>query len=143
MFRRPFDDVLMLAHSRRTTLSLLLAAIALLSLGPSACKRNRLASKAPPPPKTIVHVTNSDFLDATVYVVRQGQNLRLGTASSNATTTFVIPAQVVFGSTSLSFLIDPVGSNRRQTTAEVVVNAGDELELRVGGGRPQIAKRSE
>ena len=132
----------MYVSSRRTVLLWLFAAIALLPFGPAGCKRNRLSSKAPPPPKTVVRVTNSDFLDAVVYVVLRGQNVRLGTASSNATSTFVIPAQLVFGSTPLSFLVDPVGSSRRQASAEVLVDAGDELELRVAGGRTQVAKRS-
>lgn len=129
------------ALSRRTLLWML-AALALFSSGPTACKRNRLSQKAPPPPKTIVRVTNGDFLDAIVYVVRRGQNVRLGTASSNTTTTFVIPSQLLFGSTTLSFLVDPIGSSRRQSSAELIVDAGDELELRVGTGRPQVAKKA-
>ena len=131
----------MSASPRRATVLWLLATAVLLSVGPASCKRNRLSAKAPPPPKTVVRVTNGDFLDATIYVVRRGQNVRLGTASSNTTTTFVIPAHLVFGSTALSFLIDPVGSSRRQATPEVVVDAGDELELRLGGGRPQLGKK--
>lgn len=132
----------MSALSRRALLVWLLAAIALLPAGPASCRRNRLSSTAPPPPKTILRVNNSDFLDAVIFAVRRGQNVRLGTATSNTTTTFVIPPQLVFGSTSLSFLVDPIGSTRRQATAEMIVDAGDELELRLGGGRPQIAKKT-
>lgn len=132
----------MFATSRRAFLLWLFAAAALLPYGPVACKRNRLSQPAEPPPKTVVRVTNTDFLDVVVYVARRGQNVRLGTASSNTTTTFVIPSQLIFGATSLSFLVDPVGSNRRQSTGELLVDAGDELELRVGSGRPQIGKRA-
>jgi hypothetical protein len=132
----------MFATSRRAFLLWLLAAAALLPYGPTGCKRNRLSQPAEPPPKTVVRVTNTDFLDVVVYVARRGQNVRLGTASSNTTTTFVIPSQLIFGATSLSFLIDPVGSNRRQSTGELLVDAGDELELRVGSGRPQVGKKA-
>jgi len=132
----------MSATSRRAFLLWLFAAAALFATGPAACKRNRLSQHPEPPPKTVVRVTNTDFLDVVVYVARRGQNVRLGTASSNTTTTFVIPSQMIFGATSLSFLVDPVGSNRRQSTGELLVDAGDELELRVGGGRPQIGKKA-
>ena len=132
----------MFVTSRRAFLLWVLAAVALLPGGLTACKRNRLSQPSAPPPKTVVRVTNTDFLDVVVYVARRGQNVRLGTASSNTTTTFVIPSQLIFGATSLNFLIDPVGSNRRQSTGELLVDAGDELELRVGGGRAQIGKKA-
>ena len=106
------------------------------------CSRFRSQGRAPPPPTTNVHVVNNDFLDAVVYVVHRGQSVRLGMATSNTTTTFVVPAQLIFGSTALSFVVDPVGAPRRQGTGEIVVDPGDDIELLVSGGRALLNKRT-
>lgn len=131
----------MSASARPAVLLYLLAAFALAPFGPASCNHSRSSLKPPPPPKTTVRVSNGDFLDAVIYVVRQGQSVRLGTASSNATTTFVIPSQLIFGSTPLSFLIDPIGSPRKLSTGQVVVDPGDDVELQLAGGRVMIGKR--
>ena len=90
----------------------------------------------------MVHVTNGEFLDAVVYVVERGQRVRLGVASSNRTTTFEIPPHLLFSATELSFFIDPIGAPPRPSTGDVVIDPGDELELRLGGGRVVLTKRA-
>jgi hypothetical protein len=90
----------------------------------------------------MVHVANGEFLDAVVYVVERGQRVRLGVASSNRTTTFEIPPHLLFSSTALSFLVDPIGAAPRPSTGDVVIDPGDELELRLGGGRVVLTKRA-
>ena len=130
----------MSARSRSVILIWFLAVCGFAPLA-AACNRARSALKPPPPPKTVVHVSNGDFLDAVIYVVQQGQRVRLGTATSNTTTMFVIPAQLVFSSTSLSFLIDPVGSTRRQSSGQIVVDPGDDVELQLSAGRIMLGKK--
>jgi len=127
--------------ARRAVLLYVLAAFVLAPFGPASCNRSRTSLKPPPPPKTIVRVSNGDYLDAVIYVVHQGHSVRLGTATSNTTTIFVIPSQLIFGSTPLSFVIDPIGSPRRQSSGQVVVDPGDDLELQLTGGRVMIGKR--
>jgi anti-sigma-K factor RskA len=99
-------------------------------------------SLAPEQPKTLLHVTNSEFLDATIYVVvDRGQRVRLGTASSNRETTFEIPPHLLFAAVGMSFIVDPIGGSPRPSTGDMVIAAGDEIELRLSGGRAVLTKR--
>jgi len=106
-----------------------------------ACHKPRSSIMAPEQPKTVLRVTNGEFLDAVVYVVNHGQRIRLGVASSNRTTRFEIPKHLVFGATPLSFLVDPIGGNARPSTGDMVIDPGDDLELRLNGGRLLLTKR--
>ena len=116
--------------------------VATLTLTMSGCHTARPSQPAPEQPKTILHVTNGEFLDAVVYVVEHGQRVRLGVANSNRTTTFEIPKHLVFASTPLSFVLDPIGAPARPSTGEVVIDPGDEVELRLSGGRVVLTKRA-
>ena len=115
---------------------------ALLVFGAAGCHKSKLSQPAPVQPKTMLHVTNGEFLDAVVYVVERGQRVRLGVASSNRTTTFEIPPHMLFSPTALSFLLDPIGAPARPSTGDVVIDPGDDLELRFSGGRVVLTKRA-
>jgi hypothetical protein len=114
-----------------------------LSAALAACRHVRSSQPAPEPAKTFVHVTNGEFLDAVVYVVDRGQNVRLGVASSNRTTSFEIPPHLVFAPRPLSFLIHPIGGTSRPSTGDVVIEPGDDIELRLSGGRVVVTKRPQ
>lgn len=105
------------------------------------CHRGKSLQPMPVQPKTMVYVANGEFLDAVVYVVDRGQRVRLGVASSNRTTPFEIPPHLVFAATPLSFIIDPIGASPRPSTGDLVITAGDEIELRLSGGRAVLTKR--
>ena len=128
-------------HPLRRAVWLPIFAVALL-LG-TGCRLFRSSHPAPEPPKTTLFVTNTEFLDAVVYVVDRGQNVRLGVASSNRTTTFDIPTHLVFAPRPLSFLIHPIGSGSRWSTGDVIIEPGDEIELHVSGGRVVVTKRPQ
>ena len=115
---------------------------ACLTLAAVGCHKTKSSEPAPEQPKTMLHVTNGEFLDAIVYVVDRGQRVRLGVASSNRTTTFEIPKHLLFASTPLSFVLDPIGAPARPSTGEVVIDPGDDLELRFSGGRVVLTKRA-
>jgi hypothetical protein len=115
--------------------------IAAAPTGLTGCSRNRSTRRVDEPPPTVVQVSNNNFLDIVVYVVQRGQRIRLGTATSNRATNFVIPSHVFFGPTPISFVVDPVGSGRVQSTGEIVVDAGEELELRLDGGRLSLTRK--
>ena len=104
------------------------------------CRKGKLSQPTPAPPKTMLHVVNSEFLDAVVYVVDRGQRVRLGVATSNRTTTFEIPPHLVFASTALSFIVDPIGASPRPSTGDMVITPGDDVELRLTGGRAVLTK---
>jgi len=65
----------------------------------------------------------------TIYLVRGSQRMRLGTAGGLKQTTLTIPATVVFGSTPLRFLADPIGAGRGPASDEITVRAGDQVSL--------------
>ena len=79
--------------------------------------------------ETTVRVENRSWSEMTIYVVRSGQRIRLGTVSGTSTQKLVIPASLVFGATPLSFIADPIGSSRRATSWELTVHPGDEVTL--------------
>jgi len=118
-----------------------LAFLLVAPLGVQACRHKSLAPAPEPPPRTILHVANGEFLDAVVYVVDRGQRVRLGVASSNRTTDFEIPAHLLFAATALSFVADPIGAPARPSTGDLVIVPGDDLELRLSGGRAILTKR--
>ena len=83
---------------------------------------------------TIVVVDNQALLDMTVYVLRGSQRVRLGIATGLSKSRFTVPPGIVFGSTSLRFLADPIGSQRTPVSEEIIVIEGDEITLRIPPG---------
>ena len=81
-------------------------------------------------PATVV-VDNRSTLDMNIYVIRAGQRVRLGTATSLRSTKLTIPASMVFGTSMLRFLADPIGSTRSPVSEEISVSAGDEIGLTI------------
>lgn len=128
-------------YARRAMVALSFALIGAAPATLTGCSRNRSARRVDEPPPTVVEVNNNNFLDIVVYVVQGGQRIRLGTATSNRATNFVIPSHIVFGPTPISFVVDPVGSGRVQSTGEIVVDPGEELELRLDGSRLSLRKK--
>lgn len=102
-----------------------------LALG-AACFGNKKEEEAAEPvPATMVKVENQAFLDMTIYVYRSSQRVRLGIANGNSTTRFVIPSNLIFGSTALRFQADPIGRNRQPVSQEITVTPGDEVVLTI------------
>ncbi len=109
-------------------LSLLLLLLALAACGPLPRARRGTAA---PPPQTTVQVENRAWLDMNIFVIRGGHRVRLGMVPATSTRVFVIPANLVFGPTSLQFLADPVGSRRTPISHEIMVRPGDRLRLMI------------
>lgn len=125
---------------RHTLLWVALSTLAL-STALVACHHGKSSIIVPEQPKTTLRVSNSEFLDAVVYVVNHGQPVRLGVASSNRTTTFEIPKHLIFGATPLSFQIHPIGANTRPSTGDMMIDPGDDLDLQISGGRLVLTRR--
>lgn len=83
-----------------------------------------------------VRVQNQAFNDMTIYVVAGSQEIRLGTATGNSTTTLRIPSTVVGIGRELSFRADPIGSSAVASSYSIFVDPGDEVTLTIppGGG---------
>ena len=113
-------------HARRAAWMLALVCATLAA----GCSRNKNADETlEPVPVTRLRVQNQAFLDMTIYVYRNSQRLRLGTANGNSTTRFTIPSSLIFGATPLRFQADPIGSNRASISEEISVSPGDEVTL--------------
>ncbi|HEV2642397.1 MAG TPA: hypothetical protein VGT98_06810, partial [Candidatus Elarobacter sp.] len=81
---------------------------------------------------TTLSVVNQAYLDMNVYVLRDGgQRIRLGTATGNQTTVLTIPSDVLFGPTPLRFVADPIGGTRASVSTSILVNPGDQVEMRI------------
>lgn len=81
--------------------------------------------------RTTVEVENRSWSAVNVYALRGGQRVRLGTVQAVSTSVLTIPPAVVSGVSSLSFLIDPIGSSRTPISQEISVREGDQLKLYV------------
>ena len=118
-----------------------LLAIAWCALHPLAitgCARHKpdaAAAASPPPPAAeprvpvTLHVTNSNWSDVRIYVVRGTMWMRLGTVTTNSTVDFTIPADFLSGAGSVSIVADPVAGRARWTTPLPAISEGDEFEL--------------
>lgn len=111
--------------ARRAVVRAMVAGLAFLA---AACGPRQSGVGAMDAP-AMVDVDNRAFLDATVYVLRSGQRIRLGTATGSSRTTFTLPRGLVSGATQLSFLMDFVGSSRSPISEEVTVLPGDTVML--------------
>ena len=110
-----------------------LALAAMLTLLAAACG-GRSQTNGEPTPATVVRVTNQNFLDMNVYVLRGAERVRLGTVSGNRTERFTLPGNLVFGGTPVRFLADPIGSSRTAQSFEITVSPGDEVTLTIPPG---------
>lgn len=81
-----------------------------------------------------VRVDNQALLDVNIYVLRSGQRTRLGTVTALSTRTFPLPASLVGTSVTVQFRAEFIGSSRAPVSENVVVWAGDEIELRIPPG---------
>lgn len=115
---------------KTVALSLTLSLLA----GVGACRHNPrsdsgLATARAP---STLQVVNQRFLDMDVYVLPQnGPRLRLGTATGNSTTNMRIPSGIIFGTTQMRFVADPVGGNGASLSESILVVPGDQVTLTI------------
>lgn len=95
----------------------------------TACSSSTRKTEARKQSKTTVRVENQNFLDMTIYVLDQGQRIRLGEVIAQTTRIFEIPEYLVFGPTTLQFLADPVGASQTPVSEEITVTPGDQVQL--------------
>jgi hypothetical protein len=105
-----------------------LCALALLSAGCSHAGKPGLPE---PQATTTLRVQNRNFLDTDVFVVRDGQRIRIGMVAGLSTQVFTIPADIVRGAPQLRFEIHPIGGRGNPRTETIPVQPGDEVELTI------------
>lgn len=80
--------------------------------------------------QTQIRVTNNNWSDMTIYLVRSGSQQRLGTVTSQTTRTFTVPAHLV-SSNRVHLMADPIGSSRTVSSAPLLITGGQTAEWRL------------
>ncbi len=109
--------------------------IAALLFGVMACAKNPNPDDTAPATaasasKAVVQVTNQNFYDMDIYLVRYGQRRRLGTATGNSTRTFEISSDWI-GNGPVRFLARPIGPSGREFSQELDIKPGDVVSLTI------------
>lgn len=107
---------------------LLLALFAVQTIVSGCGGRATRGSRAP---QTVVEVDNLSFTDFNIYVINGGQRVRIGFAPGLRKTGLTIPPSMVSGTRQLSFLADPLGSNRTSLSDQIYVAPGDTVTLTI------------
>lgn len=102
-------------------------------LAPTACRTSRgpAGQQRDDQLQTTLRVDNQAFLDMTIYVVQGGQRIRLGNAGGSSITMLTIPSYLIFGSTTLRFIADPIGGQRLPVSSDIQVSKGDQVMLTI------------
>ena len=101
----------------------------------TGCARHKtdapLAAHPAPEPRLPValRVTNSNWSDVRIYVVRGTMWMRLGTVTTNSTVDFQIPADFLSGAGGASIVADPVAGRAHWSTPLPAISEGDEFEV--------------
>jgi hypothetical protein len=88
-------------------------------------------ARGPAAARTVVEVDNLSFTDFNIYVINGGQRVRIGFAPGLRKTGLTIPPSMVSGTRQLSFLADPLGSNRTSRSDQIYVAPGDTVTLTI------------
>jgi hypothetical protein len=78
-----------------------------------------------------VQVSNNNFLDVTIYAVRDAQRYRLGRVTTARTETFTLPGHLINGPTLIAFVADPIGSDEAIFLERLSIVPGAEVFLSV------------
>ena len=97
----------------------------------AACASSASNAAAAKDQQTTIVVDNQALLDMTIYALRGGQKIRIGTATGLSKTRLTLPVSLVAGATTIRFLADPIGSNRTPVSEEVNIIPGDEIGLMI------------
>ena len=110
-----------------------IASILVLCLSLSACslRGSQRDAAAREPVKTRVSVTNHNWSDMRIYVVRAGNRFRLGTVSSMRTQVFSLPSNLSQTSGGVQLLADPIGSRERHVTPMLNINPGQLVNFKI------------
>jgi len=106
-------------------------AVLVVALALPACSHSQPAqTEGPPPKRTVLQVVNRNFSDFTVFLVRFGDRVRLGTATGNTTSTFDFPSQFVQNGT-VRFEAHPIGGVGAARTEQISVQPGDIVTVQI------------
>jgi hypothetical protein len=119
-------------HSPRQCWQLLLLLIAF-PLAGAACHHTAPEPTPPPAPDDraadiALEIANHNWLDVIIYVVRDGQPMRVGIASASSSASFTLPARLLGQGRELRLWGHPIGGSGGTLTETVVVQPGQWIE---------------
>jgi len=105
--------------------ALAIAAATLMTACSNATYPTREAARQNAP--TQVLVRNHNWMDMTVYAIKNSQRVRIGQVTSNATARFSLPRGIDASSGAIQLEADPVGSNESFVSQPITVEQGTVL----------------
>jgi hypothetical protein len=82
--------------------------------------------------RTMIRVNNHNWSDMTVYLVRNGARMRLGSVSSLGTRMFEVPTSLLMSAgDEVRLVADPIGSTRVFTSPPLLLAPGQRAEWRL------------
>lgn len=90
----------------------------------------------PAPISSVIRVANNNWSDVTVYVLRAGNRVRLGTVTSMGASVFRMPDTLLRSSGSVQLVVDPIGSRHVFVTPSIQFFPGQEIEFQVENHLP-------
>src|SRR5207249_5158404 len=108
------------------------AALAPALVGVGCARKRATADQAPAPENTLpatLHVSNSNWSDVRIYLVRGGSWLRLGLVTTNGAADFEIPPDFLRQAGNVTLVASPVGGRTVCSTSLARIMPGHALEL--------------
>jgi hypothetical protein len=110
--------------------AVLLAAV---PLSQAACRHHAAETNPVPTPAAStadvpLEIANHNWLDVIIYVVRDGQPMRIGIASASSSASFTLPARLLDQGRELRLWGHPIGGTGGTLTETVVVQPGQWVE---------------
>src|SRR5260370_14579853 len=114
---------------------LAIAGCAAYPLATAACARPRAAAQSTPQPAPEVRVpvtlrvTNSNWSDVRIYLVRGAMWVRLGIVTTNSTVEFSIPVDLVTQAGNHTLVAEPLAGSRSPDTPPPHLTHGEQFGL--------------
>lgn len=80
------------------------------------------------PPDVPLEIANHNWLDVIIYVVRDGQPVRVGIANASSSASFSLPARLLGQGHEIRLWGHPIGGTGGTLTESVVVQPGQWIE---------------
>ena len=100
----------------------------------SACASGSSPQSGPAPSigeSAMVRVSNNNWADMNVYMVRSGMRVRLGTVTTMGTRSFRVPKSLMNASGELRLVADPIGSQDVHVSQPVQVWPGQTVQFKI------------
>lgn len=101
-----------------------------------ACTGSKSAARGPAPVSSVIRVANNNWSDITVYVLRAGNRVRLGTVTSMGAGVFRMPDTLLRSSGNVQLVVDPIGSRQVFVTPSIQFFPGQEIDFQVENHLP-------